>query len=68
MDIHVGNTMSFLPPMTGNGNHTTYKNGDDRGMVYGIVSPTLDHRAWVCRYPTRYSLLMDVYGCFLSPQ
>ena len=29
------------PPMTGNGKHTTYKNGDDRGMVYGIVLPTL---------------------------
>ena len=22
------------PPMTGNGNPTTYKNGDDWGMVY----------------------------------
>jgi hypothetical protein len=22
------------PPMTGNGKHTTYKSGDDRGMVY----------------------------------
>jgi len=26
--------MSFLPPMTGNCKHTTYKNGDDWGMVY----------------------------------
>ena len=27
------------PPMTGNGKHT-HKNGDDSGMVYGIVLPT----------------------------
>jgi len=35
--IRVVKTMPFLPPMTGNGNHTTYKNGDDCGLVYGIV-------------------------------
>ena len=29
--INVGKTMS--PPVTGNGNHTTDKNGDDWGMV-----------------------------------
>ena len=29
-----GKIMPCLPPMTGNGKHTTYKNGDDWGMVY----------------------------------
>jgi hypothetical protein len=37
MVTNVGETMPFLPPMTWNGNHTTYKNTDDWGMVSGIV-------------------------------
>ena len=32
--------------MTGNGNHTTYKNGHDWGMVYGIVLPALVEVDW----------------------
>ena len=32
--VCVGKTMPFLPAMTGNGNHTTHKIGDDWGMVY----------------------------------
>ena len=35
---HVGITMSFLPPMTGNGEHTNYRTGDDWGIVYDIVN------------------------------
>ena len=33
--------MHFLPPMTGNGKHTPYRNCDDWGMVYGIGLLTL---------------------------
>ena len=27
--------------MTGNANHTTYKNGDIWGIAYGIILPTI---------------------------
>ena len=43
--------LGFVPhlrihkPPIGNGNHT-YNNGDDSGMVYGIVLPTLGHTLW----------------------
>ena len=29
--------------MTGNGNHTTYKNGDDWGMVYDCFNDVKHH-------------------------
>jgi hypothetical protein len=42
--INVGKTMPFLPPMTGNGNHTTYKNGDlGDGLWYFFT-----HMIWLC--------------------
>ena len=31
--LHVGKTMPCLPPMSGNGTHTTYKHGDDWGII-----------------------------------
>ena len=36
---NVGKTMPFLPPMTGNGNHTTYNNGDDWGWFMTLFYP-----------------------------
>ena len=38
------------PTMTGNGKHTTYKNGEI-GMVYGIVLPTLPQNFFNHHFP-----------------
>ena len=50
MTYIVVKTMPGLPPMTGNGKHTTYKNGDEYGMVHDIVWTTL--------------LCLDMFGLF----
>ena len=38
----VGKTMPCLPPMTGNGKHSTFQNADGRGMAYYSL-PTLQN-------------------------
>ena len=39
----VKQSMPCLPPMTGNGENTTYKNGDDWGMVYYCFTHMIDY-------------------------
>ena len=40
------------PPMTGNGKHTTYKNGDDWGMVYYCFTNIIYIYILLCRLKT----------------
>ena len=52
--INVVQPMPFLPPMTGNGKHSTYKNGDDWGMVYDCfnhTNPRTEHVPLVFHQP-----------------
>ena len=40
------------PPMTGNGKHTTYKNGDDWVMIYYCFTHIITHGfEWYVNYP-----------------
>ena len=48
--LWVGKTMPFLPAMTGNGNHTTYKNGEvGDGLLFWLVVSNMNfifHNTW----------------------
>jgi hypothetical protein len=52
-------TIPFLPPMTGNGNHSTYKNADDWGMV-NIINIMLF-------YPLYQAIFMMLLSFHLYP-
>ena len=41
--LECGRKKCHKTPMTGNGSHTTYKNGDDWGMVYVVALPCFTH-------------------------
>ena len=69
--LKVGKTMPCLP-RTGNGNHTTFRNGDDWGMVYGCLWHCFTHIIPVSSmifphpsYPFQDCPAMDCSGGYL---
>ena len=52
------------PPMTGNGNHTTYKNGDDWGMVSDCFTHITTHQKthWIShKIPTNSHIQTELW-------
>ena len=48
------------PPMAGNGNHTTYKNDDDWGMVYSCFT----HITWIVDDSGQFfKIALTDFGC-----
>ena len=53
------------PPMTGNGKHSTYKNGDDWGWFMKLIWNCFNHIT--AQYFRRYSLIL-IHGLYIHRQ
>ena len=68
---NVVKTMPCLPPMTGNGKHTTFKNGDDWGMVVYFVrrnSSSVIKMAWWENFGTSSTYQRCIFHCHVEPE
>ena len=52
--------------MTGNGKHTTYKSGDDRGMVYDCFTLSIYIHTYIYIYPFKVSSTITTIEVFTT--